>query len=273
MQKTRLGCVSYMNTVPLIEGLDRLDDLELVPMVPAKIGDSVASGDVDLGLVSLIDAARAPSPLAPIPVGMIGCDGPTLTVQLYSKVPTEQISRVDADSESHTSAALCQIILKSLHGVSARVVPHDYAAASSQETPETVLLIGDKVVTDPPCEQEYPHRIDLGLAWKELTGLGVVYATWMCREDRADDPRIHAAATVLDRQRRRNEMRLDWIVSKHAAAHGWPVDQARHYLTELLRFDVGPEQMLAAQRLIDDAAALGLCEARELKWVGCEACV
>lgn len=273
MYKTRLACVSYLNTLPLIEGLERLDELELVQLVPAKIGGMVESGEVDLGLVSLIDAARTSSPLALVPVGMIGCDGPTMTVQLYSKVPAQQITRVDADSHSHTSAALCQIILSRVHGVCAKFVAHDYGAAPSHQTPQTVLLIGDKVVTDPPSEQEYPHQIDLGLAWKELTGLGTMYAVWMCREDRADDPRIHAAAALLDRQRRRNAMRLDWIVSKHAHAHGWPVEQARHYLTELLRFDVGPEQMQGAQRLIDEAAALGLCEARELNWVRSEMCV
>ena len=43
---------------------------------------------------------------------------------------------------------------------------------------QSVLLIGDKVVTDAPPEERYPYQMDLGAAWKELTGLPFVYAVW-----------------------------------------------------------------------------------------------
>ena len=49
------------------------------------------------------------------------------------------------------------------------------------------LLIGDKVVTDAPPTDRYPHQMDLGEAWKDLTGLPFVYAMWMCRGPRTGD--------------------------------------------------------------------------------------
>ena len=42
-----------------------------------------------------------------------------------------------------------------------------------------MLLIGDKVVTREPRGMGF--QLDLGAAWKELTGLPFVFAVWMVR--------------------------------------------------------------------------------------------
>jgi chorismate dehydratase len=131
--------------------------------------------------------------------------------------------------------------------------------------PETLLLIGDKVVNDSPPAVRYPHQLDLGEAWKQLAGLPFVYAMWACRADRVDSPEIHLAAQLLDRQRRHNQMRIDWIVSKHAPEHRWPRDLAGKYLGTYLRFEVGPREREGAERFIAEANALGLIDGR-LEW-------
>lgn len=279
MERTRIACVRYLNTVPLIEGLEKLPSVELLPTVPSRIAGMVASGEADVGLVSLIDAARSEVPLALLPVGMIGCDGPTLTVRLFSAVPLGQVRRLHVDTDSHTSAALAQILLARLHGVRPEVVGFDARERVpvgggpigtdpdlDQAWPETVLLIGDKVVTDAPPMERYPHQLDLGEAWKGLTGLPFVYALWMCRADRAGDAAVALAADILDRQRRRNALRLGWIAATAAAEHRWPEDLAGRYLGSLLRFKVGEREREGARRFLDEAAALGLVERRELLW-------
>jgi chorismate dehydratase len=284
MDPIRIACVRYLNTVPLIEGLDKVAGVELILTVPSRIADMVgagvrASGGADLGLCSLIDAARSPTPLALMPVGMIGCDGPTHTVRLFSSVPIERITRIHADADSHTSIALCRVLLAKLHDLHPRIIDFDAreqielptgktgsSAASEPAAPETLLLIGDKVVTDPPAADRYPHQLDLGEAWKALTGLPFVYAVWMCRAADADTPRIRAAAAVLDRQRRHNRTRLDWIIRTRAPEHRWPSDLAARYLGSLLRYEVGAREREAAQRFIDEAAALQLIPGGMLQW-------
>ena len=52
--------------------------------------------------------------------------------------------------------------------------------------PETMLLIGDKVVNAAPDATVYPHQLDLGEQWKALTGLLFVFAMWMMRRDAVD---------------------------------------------------------------------------------------
>lgn len=277
MEATRIGVVRYLNTAPLIEGLESVEGLGLVAAVPSRIADMVTSGEVDIGLVSTIDAARAGERLALIPAGVIGCDGPTLTVRIFSKCPPAEISTLAADTDSHTSVVLAQVILSRVFGVRASVVEFDArermarGADGSDPWPESMLLIGDKVVTDSPPAVRYPYQVDLGEAWKSLTGLPFVYAIWMCRAAEAGSERIRSAALLLERQRLRNEMRLDWIVSRRAPEKGWPDDLARRYLGERLRFSCGVREREAVERFMDEAAGLGLIERPAVRWVSMSA--
>lgn len=281
MDTVRIGCVKFLNTLPLIQGLAAWRDAELISAVPARQIDMLLSREVDLALCSLIDFARAPEPLTLLPVSMIGCDGPTLTVRLFSSVPAEKITTLYADTDSHTSVALAQVILWRRYNIRPRVIDFDArervalgpAAGQSPEWPETILLIGDKIVTDSPPAVRYPHQIDLGAAWKELTGLPFMYATWMCRSAALEEPeaasRILAAAAVLDRARRHNATRLDWVVAATAPGRGWPQDLASTYVGSYLRFAVGDAERAAAQRFLDEAAALGICPAAQARWAEC----
>src|SRR5689334_13105144 len=70
-------------------------------------------------------AAERREPLALLAVGMIGCDGPTLTVRVFSAVPFERVSTVHADTDSHTSVRLCGVVLETLYGVGARFIGFD----------------------------------------------------------------------------------------------------------------------------------------------------
>ncbi len=276
MHPTRVGVVRYLNTAPLTFGLEKLAGLTMVPAVPARIVDLISSGEVDLGLASVVDALKSTAsgtPMTLIPAGMIGCDGPTLTVRLFSTTPLEEIQTVHADTDSHTSVILCQVILSKLIGVRPTIVPFDarerverQGNAEANEFPAALLLIGDKVVTDGPPAVRYPYQLDLGEAWKKLTGLPFVYAMWMCRSERADDQAVQTAAMLLDRQLRHNLTRLDSIISARAPEHRWPLDLARHYLGELLRFRVGAREREAVGRFSMEAASLGLLPGAAVTW-------
>lgn len=291
MEPVRIACVRYLNTVPLIEGLEKLSGVALLPTVPSRIAGMVRSGEADVGLVSLVDGAAGD--LALVPAGMIGCDGPTLTVRVFSAVPLERVRELHADTDSHTSVVLCQVLLRRLYGAAPRVIDFDArervavgagraeeglrgtdrpgvqaeeAASLDDAWPETVLLIGDKVVTDAPPADRYPHQLDLGEAWKRLTGLPFVYAMWMARADRAGSGQVKTAAAVLDRQRRHNRTRLDWIVAKHAPEHRWPEELAARYLGEYLRYEVGERERAAVARFFEEAGAAGLMEGAGVVW-------
>jgi len=272
----RLGVVSYLNTLPLIEGLEACVGIELTPAAPSKLLGLLESGAVDAALAPVIDAMRAQSELELVPAGAIGCEGATLSVRLYSARPFDEIERVHADSDSHTSVALAKWALRERTGRVPTFVDFDArervesAGGAAVEWPPAMLMIGDKVVTDSPPAVRYPFQIDLGEAWRERTGLPFVYAVWMRPADRAGGDvspgALDAALALLDRQRRYNASRLDWIVSRRARERRWPEDLAREYLGRRLRYDVGERQVEAVERFFDEAAALGEIVRRPTRW-------
>jgi len=249
----RIGCVSFLNARPLIDGLDGRDDLSVRYDVPSGLLADLESGEVDLALCPVIDYQRSTQPLVVVPAGGIGCKGPTLTVRLFSRRPFDQVTRLAADTDSHTSVALARVILRERFGVDAAIDDFDARHARGTDS-DTMLLIGDKVVTAAPPECEYPHTLDLGQAWHEATGLPFVFAVWMARRgaELGDVPRLLAG------QRARNAGRIDAIAQRHAPPIGWPIDVARQYLGHLLRYRVGARELQAMQLFWSKAAELGL---------------
>ncbi|MBI2760006.1 MAG: hypothetical protein HYX51_01090 [Chloroflexi bacterium] len=276
MPPVRIGFVKYLNTLPLVEGLGTSTDLSLVAAAPSRLAPMLRAGEVDLALASIVDLAPSrPRPaqvaLELVPAGMIGCDGPTLTVRLFSRVPWPRVRALFADTDSHTSVILARLVLAQRFGVSPTI--HDFDARRdnapptvARDWPETLLLIGDKVVTDAPPESLYPHQLDLGEAWHEWTGLPFVYAMWMCRAGDMARPEVAGAAALLDRQRRRNAARLGWLINKHAAPRGWPQGLAARYLGGLLRYEPTDAAREGVARFLCESAAAGLLPAFEPAW-------
>jgi chorismate dehydratase len=264
----RLGVVSFLNTLPLIEGLEDLRDIQLCHSVPSRLIDLLLADDVEVALCSSIDYQRATAALLALPAGLLGCDGPTLTVRLYSMRPLERLQRIHCDTDSHTSVALLTILLRELHGIDPVLVDYDAREHVAENRPlpwpEAMLIIGDKVVTDSPPAVRYPYQLDLGAAWATHTGLPFVFALWLTRD--GSDPvrrrRVRTAEAVLDRQRRYNALRLDWIVHHRAALRRWPRDLARQYLTERIACTFTEPRRRGLELFFDKAAEHGLIEQR-----------
>src|SRR3954471_8154986 len=231
----RIGSVSYLNARPLIYGLDARDDVALTLEVPSRLLQGLREDRFDVALLPVIDYQRLDG-LTVVPAGGIGSDGETLTVRIFSRMPIPEIATLACDGDSHTSVALARIILARRYGL--RPEFRDLSRASDARD-EARLLIGDKVVCEEPAG--FAHQLDLGRAWKEMTGLPFVFATWMARENAelGDLPRRLAAA------RERGLENVEAIIARHAGRHGWPADVAHRYLTGYLKFEVGPRQIEA----------------------------
>ena len=244
----RIGCVSYLNAKPLIDGLDTRPGNDVRFDVPSRLLADLQSGVVDIALCPVIDFFASDTPLEIVPAGGIGCDGPTLTVRIFSRTPIADITAVHADADSHTSVALMRVLLSERYGLKPALIDYDarehVAGNRLAERPAAMLLIGDKVITSAPPASEYPFSIDLGEEWRALTGLPFVFAVWMCR----DGAPLGDTAAELARARVANASRIGAIVERYAAAHGWPADVATTYLGKLLRFGVGAREIEAIER-------------------------
>ncbi|HAW95847.1 MAG: hypothetical protein CMJ33_06995 [Phycisphaerae bacterium] len=254
---TRVGVVNYINTLPLITGLERLEGITLVPEVPSRQIKMILANEVDFGLCSVIDIVHAEQPMSVVPVGMLGCAGPTLTVRLFSSVPFQQVRRVHCDSDSHTSVALLKVLFRERHGCDLEIIPFDASIPPVVTGDDAVLLIGDKVVSHSLPPTLTAHEMDLGEAWYEMTSLPFVFATWLCRRDLVTEEhrRIVDSARILERTRRRNIDRLHSIAASRYREFGWSdAGLAQRYLDELLRFDLDEQAILGMTTFLELAA-------------------
>ncbi len=80
----RIGSVSFLNAKPLIYGLESADDIHLELDVPSRLLGGLVERRFDVALLPVIDYQRMAG-LRLLTAGGIGCDGPTLTVRIFSR--------------------------------------------------------------------------------------------------------------------------------------------------------------------------------------------
>ena len=165
-------------------------------------------------------------------------------LQGHLGLPVQQLA-----SQRDVRLALARIILAKRYGVRPTLI--DLAQATGAPD-EARLLIGDKVVCEEPVG--FDVQLDLGHAWKELTGLPFVFAVWMARRDVP----LGDLPERLARAREQGLANVDAIVKQHAIPRGWPAGIALQYLTVYLKYEIGEPQLRAIGLFHDLAARLGI---------------
>ena len=252
LKSWRLGVVCYLNAKPLIEGLDRDPDLHLVHDVPSRLAPLLDAGTVDAALLPVIDLVRSDRKWQVVSDACIGCDGETLTVRIFSRIPAESIRRLHVDGDSHTSVVLAKLLWRELYDRKLEIIPFD--GQESLDDCEAVLLIGDKVVNHTLID--YHIEIDLGSAWKSLTSLPFVFAVWAAPYNLD----VSALASKLTAARDRGEASAEMIAADYGPGLNWPVTLAKRYLTKRLKYRMGPRQREAIAKFFELAGRHGLIE-------------
>jgi predicted solute-binding protein len=171
----RIGSVPYLNAAPLTYGIE--STTEFVP--PSELSPRLRAGELDAALLSVTESICYPELILLDGYGICS-DGPVLSVFLAHLDPLEEIDTIYLDPASCTSVRLLQVILAEL-GLNPRLKPLEKPYARAGEM-RNVLLIGNPAIAF--LDGNPPHSIlDLGEAWKSLTGLPFVYAGWIARKD------------------------------------------------------------------------------------------
>ena len=246
----RLGVVSFLNSRPLVEGLDATQDVELTFDVPSALPGLLETGQVDAALVPVIDMVRPGRSWKIVSDACIGCNGETLTVRIFSRVPPERIRRLHVDGDSHTSVALATVIWQEMFGQRLMISP--FRGSEDLENCEALLLIGDKVVTSHVVDLDI--QIDLGGAWKSLTGLPFVFAVWAAHTS-FDEREL---AGRLAKARDRGVADAARIAAEAGPHLGWPVALAERYLMQRLNFRITPEHRRGLEYFLSKVQQYGL---------------
>jgi chorismate dehydratase len=186
-ERPRVGHIQFLNCLPIYWGLVRagtLLDVELTKDTPDRLNDLLVAGDLDIGPISLVEYLRNASELVLLPDIAIGSDGPVLSVNLVSQLPLAELDgrRVALGSTSRTSTLLARMWLEQVHGVRPEYFSCPPDLTTMLLEADAAVLIGDaalRATYDAPRRGLTVH--DLGEAWREWTGLPMVFAVWAAR--------------------------------------------------------------------------------------------
>ncbi|HNQ21569.1 MAG TPA: menaquinone biosynthesis protein [Phycisphaerae bacterium] len=252
----RIAAVSFLNTRPLVHGLDQDPACAVVYDVPARLPGLLHAGAAEVALVPVVDLLEAGNAWRIVSDACIGCSGETLTVRVFCRVAPARVRTLHVDGDSHTSVLLARLLWRELFGCELRL--EAYTGREPAGGIEAVLLIGDKVIRQ--ATDAFPAAVDLGAAWQSLTGLPFVFAVWAGAADR----NLSGVAARLSRARDEGVRVARRIARTFGPRMGWPVDLARSYLTRHLQFTLTEHHQAGMQRFFGLLARHGLAAAPEL---------
>jgi chorismate dehydratase len=236
----RLGAVSYLNSKPLIWQLPRImPDARRSLDLPSRLADSLACGQLDVALIPIVEHFRQ-SDTHLLSSACVACRGPVWSVKIYFRTQPRLIRSLALDEGSRTSAALAQILLAEHGAFPKGLVTLPIGWRPEQSEADAVLVIGDRAMHRPTTG--FVDCWDLGQKWYETTGLPFVFAAWVARSNVADAESI---ASQLNAARDAGVASIDEIAKIESLRVGLTEHQAKDYLSNHLRYHLGPEEQRA----------------------------
>lgn len=249
----RIGAVGYLNARPLTWALDRDPQRWQVRYdVPSVCASLLHAGDVDLGLVPLIEYLAA-SDYKLVPGVGIGSRGRVASVAIFTRVPVTSIRRLALDTSSRTSAALVRVLCHHRFGIAPEFVAHGPDLQAMTRDADAALLIGDPALETDPAPLGL-QKIDLGEEWRAMTGLPFVYAAWCGRAGAVSGGDVAA----LQAAQAEGVKATDAIASEYGRGDAARTARAAAYLRHNVRYGLGPDEAKGLQLFLDFAADLGL---------------
>ena len=224
----RIGPVSYLNTKPLIYGLD---PQMLQAAVPAELAEKFTAGELDAALLPLFEILRAGGGTLVDDVA-IACEGEVYSVIVASQTDFGDCEEIHLDPASRSSVALLRVLL-------AEFYPDGPKIAEGQDIPAAAarLLIGDAAIRFRQKNGDEWQYHDLGQLWEEHTGLPFVFAAWIIARPASKDKKVCEAFRTLKK---------NGLAARETIAQG-ETDPAfaLKYLTDYIRYDLGAEEKRA----------------------------
>lgn len=192
IERLPVSLVSYLNTKPLIYGLER--DLikhrfEMRRDVPAVCARRLTDGEVELGIIPSIEFVKGRGNWKIVPDLCIASRSTVTSVNLFFKSGLHKLNTIALDTSSRTSVALLKILLREKYQLSPDFIEMSPDLDLMLEQADAALIIGDKALN---YQVNHKNYIDLGEEWHDMTGLPFVYAFWAGHEYSLTPPDVLA---------------------------------------------------------------------------------
>jgi chorismate dehydratase len=247
--------VSYLNTKPLVYGLDAFPDQFAVRFdVPSMCATLLHEGEVDLGLIPAIEYLRGDYRI--VPDVSIASDGAVATVAIFTRKSIAEVRSIALDLSSRTSVALTRVLCATHWRIAPSFTPAEPDLEAMLARADAALVIGDPAFEIDP-EKRGVTKIDLGAEWKAMTGLPFVYAMWVGR------PGVASAAhcRMLQEARDRGVAHLREIAREVGGGNGDVERRSLVYLRDNLKYGLGEAEAAGLRRFHELAAEIELVPA------------
>ena len=252
MTALRLGAVSYLNTKPLVYGLDaQPDQFDVRFDVPAKCAELLHEGRVDLGLIPAIEYLRGDYTI--VSDISIASDGPVATVAVFTRKPIRDVHTIALDLSSRTSVALTRVLCANHWRITPKFTPAEPDLEAMLQRADAALVIGDPAFEIDPAKQ-HVTKIDLGAEWQALTGLPFVYAMWVGRPGAASAEQCRALRQARDA----GVANLTKIAKQVGGGNARLEQRALEYLRDNLKYGLGPAEQAGLRKFHELAADIGV---------------
>ena len=239
-----ISVVSYLNSLPFINGLEIFAEAEQVTLskdIPSVCADKLLSQEAGIGLI----------PVAVIPQlkeyhiisdYCIGAFNEVQSVMLYSNVPLDKINTILLDHHSRTSAMLIQLLAKHHWKIFPQFVHDAHTNGNSIEGKTAALVIGDRALA---LQGKFPFQFDLATAWFEMTGLPFVFACWVSNHKLENGFVSRFNDALKAGVESRNKLSLE----NYAPELSYAVKS--NYLNNLIRYEMDEEMRAGMKRFLE----------------------
>jgi chorismate dehydratase len=263
-QRPRVGHIQFLNCLPIYWGLMRSGALlgfDLHKDTPDQLNAALVAGDLDIGPISLVEYLRHADELLVLPELAVGSDGPVQSVNMVSTVDPADLGgrRVALGSTSRTGVLLARMLLESRLGVGPEYFRSPPDLTQMLLEADAAVVIGDVALRAHHDAPKLGLRVtDLGAAWRDWTGLPMVFAVWAVRRDFANaHPGI--VKDVHDAFLASRELCLAELDTVAAAAARWEPFSEQTLATyfRAIDFSLGARQVAGLREFAARAAAAG----------------
>jgi len=258
--RVRLGAVGYLNARPLVYGLDRSPRFDVRYDVPAECARLLHAHEIDVGLIPSIEYLRGPGAYGIVPGPAVVSHGPVASVSLYTAKSIGDVRSIALDTTSRTSVALVRVLCARLFRIQPRLEPHGPDLEDMLARCDAALIIGDIALlldhTKPRVAggRSPVEKIDLGEAWKTLTGLPFVYAFWAGWPDAVTPADVEA----LQHARDAGVAHADDVARAYFPDSPERQGVGSRYLRDNIRYDLGGQELEGLETFYRYATELGL---------------
>lgn len=260
MPKLRIGIGDVLDARPLAWGFltgQHADLFASETHALPLVGRLLAQGELDAGLLPLVDAARVGG-LRVLPDLCVAFPGTARTLLLVSPSPLAEVRRVYLGRWSRTSAAAVRIVLGERRDEMPELLEEEAPVRGPGEAfrlrpGEAALLIGGAALRWAAGRHRGHHGTDLGAVWRELTGLPLVAGVWAFREGVAlPDLPFYFKSSL-----RYGLSCLDAIAREAAAELGVPSDLLTRYLRENVTYVLQEDERQGLDEFLRRAVRAG----------------